>query len=140
VSTLDAVITGMSFSSTPKSPDRLWGPPVSYSVGMGGGCFSREKQPGHEADHSPVSSPEVKGRSNTAAPTTCLNGLHKDKCIYLYNVYIGLSFYTVFANKLFNCTFIYIYNYVSLYVKYVFQFYYVMFYVLGTVQRRAYGM
>jgi hypothetical protein len=137
VSTLDAVITGMSFSSTPDMP---WGPPVSYSVGMGGGSFSREKQPGHVKLTTHLSGPEVKGRSNTAAPTACLNGLHKDKCIYLYNVYIGLSFYTVFANKLFNCTFICLYNYVSLYVKYVSQFHYSMFYVLGTVQRRASGM
>jgi len=43
VSTLDTVITGMSFSSSPKSPDRLWGPPVSYSVGMGGGSFFKGK-------------------------------------------------------------------------------------------------
>ena len=105
MSTLDGVITGMSLSSSPKSPDRLWGPPVSYSVGMGGGSFSREKQPGHEADHSLASSPEVRERSCTTAPTTCLNGLHKDKCVYFYNVHIGLCF-TVFANKLFNCIFI----------------------------------
>jgi hypothetical protein len=116
MSTLDGVITGISFSSSPKSPDMMWVPPV-YSVGMGGGSFTREKQPENHADHSPASSPEVKERCNTTAPTTCLNGLHKDKCIHLYNVYIGLSCYTAFANKLFNCTFIYIYNYVSLYVK-----------------------
>lgn len=122
MSTLDAVITGMSFSSSPKSPDSLWGSPVSHPVGMGGGSFSRAKQPGHEADHSPASGPKVKERSNTAYPTKCLNGLHKDKCVYLYNVYMGLSSYTVFAKKLFNCTvifiiyIIYIY-YISLYVK-----------------------
>jgi len=62
----------MSFSSSPKSPDRLWGPPVSYSVGMGGGYLSREKQPGHEADLSPASGPEVKERSN---PLLTINAL-----------------------------------------------------------------
>jgi len=80
----------MVFSSSPKSPDSLSGPPVSYSVGMGWGSFTRAKQPGHEADHSPASGPEVKERSNTASPTKCLNGLHKDKYVYLY-VYMGLS-------------------------------------------------
>jgi hypothetical protein len=48
VSTLDGVITGMSFSS---SPERMWGPPVSTQWAWEGALFTREKQPENEADH-----------------------------------------------------------------------------------------
>jgi hypothetical protein len=47
------------FLSTPQRPDQLWGPPSPLSNGYGG-SFSEVKRPGREADHSPLTSAEVK--------------------------------------------------------------------------------
>jgi hypothetical protein len=95
----------MRFSSSPKPPDRMWGLAVSYSVDVGG-SFSGDKQPGHEAEHSPASSPEVKKWGYTSTPTVCLNGMHKDNYLLLQHLY--LFCHTAFANKLLNHIFFYI--------------------------------
>jgi hypothetical protein len=47
------------FFSSPRRPDRLWGPPSLLSNGYQG-SITGVKWPGREADHSPASSVEVK--------------------------------------------------------------------------------
>jgi hypothetical protein len=51
---------GWEFFSSPPRPERLWGPPSLLSNGYRGALSLRVKQPGREADHSPLSSAEVK--------------------------------------------------------------------------------
>jgi hypothetical protein len=48
------VPVGSRIFSSPRRPDRLWGPPTSYPVGTEGSF------PGGEADHSPPASAEAK--------------------------------------------------------------------------------
>jgi hypothetical protein len=51
---------GWEFLSSPPRPDRLWGPtkpPIQWVLGA---LSLVVKRPGHEADHSPPSSAEVK--------------------------------------------------------------------------------
>jgi hypothetical protein len=49
----------VEFFSSPPPPERLWGPLSLLSNGYKG-SFSGVKRPGREADHSPLSSAEVK--------------------------------------------------------------------------------
>jgi hypothetical protein len=46
--------------SSPRRPDRFWGPPIILSNGYWGLFPRRVKRPGREADHSPATSAEVK--------------------------------------------------------------------------------
>jgi hypothetical protein len=55
---LDDRVVGVRFPVGSPCPDRLWGPP-NLSWG-GGGVYPVVKRPGHEADHSPLTSAEVK--------------------------------------------------------------------------------
>jgi hypothetical protein len=57
--------------SSPPSPDRFWGPPSLLSNGYWWGALSeRVRRSGHEADHSPPSSVEVKNAWDyTSTPT-----------------------------------------------------------------------
>jgi hypothetical protein len=50
---------GSRIFSSPRHPDRLLGPPNLYPMSTGG-SFPGGKRPGHEADHSPPTSAEVK--------------------------------------------------------------------------------
>jgi hypothetical protein len=50
---------GKRFFSSPWLADRLWGIP-SLLYNRTGGCFPGVKRQGREADHSPLSSAEVK--------------------------------------------------------------------------------
>jgi hypothetical protein len=47
---------GTRIFSSPRRPDRFWGPPSLLSNGLSPGV----KRPGHEADYSPPASAEVK--------------------------------------------------------------------------------
>jgi hypothetical protein len=51
--------SGKRFYSTPQRPDRLWAHPSTSPMGTGG-SFPGGKAAGREADHSPLSSAEVK--------------------------------------------------------------------------------
>jgi hypothetical protein len=48
---------GKRFFSSPQCPDRLWDPPIQW---VPGALSPGVKRLGHEADHSPTSSAEVK--------------------------------------------------------------------------------
>jgi hypothetical protein len=59
---------GWEFLSSPLRPDWLWSPPTSYPMGTRAHSLG-VKRPGHEADHSPSYSVEVKNVwSNTFTP------------------------------------------------------------------------
>jgi hypothetical protein len=47
------------FFSSSHGPERIWGPPASYSM-SNGGSFPAVQMPGREANHSPPISAEVK--------------------------------------------------------------------------------
>jgi hypothetical protein len=53
-------LDGLGFES-PKCPDQLWGPPSLLFSGYQG-SFLGVKQLGHEVNHSPLSSAEVKSQ------------------------------------------------------------------------------
>jgi hypothetical protein len=53
------VPVGSRILSSPRRPDRLWGPPNLLSNGQGG-SFPVVKVAGREADHSPPASAKVK--------------------------------------------------------------------------------
>jgi hypothetical protein len=48
------------FLSLPPRSDRLWNPPSFHSGELPGALSPEVKRPGPEADHSPLSSAEVK--------------------------------------------------------------------------------
>jgi hypothetical protein len=54
------VPVGSRAFSSPRRPDRLWSPPNLLSNGHRGFFLLGVKRPGHEADHSPPASAEVK--------------------------------------------------------------------------------
>jgi hypothetical protein len=47
------------FSFNLLCPDRLWSPPASCTMGIGGPFPGAKARPGRDADHSPPSSTEV---------------------------------------------------------------------------------
>ena len=49
------IVTEISFFSSQKRPNPVWGPPIDM-VSRYRGCFTGLKRPGREADHSPLSS------------------------------------------------------------------------------------
>jgi hypothetical protein len=53
------VPAGPKIFTSPYRPDRFWGPPKLLSNGLRG-FFLVVMRPGHEADHSPPTSAEVK--------------------------------------------------------------------------------
>jgi hypothetical protein len=54
------VSVGENIFSSPRRPDRLWGPPSLLYNGYRGALSLRVKRPGNEADHSPPPSAEIK--------------------------------------------------------------------------------
>jgi hypothetical protein len=54
------VLVGSRIFTPPCCPDQLWGPPNLLSNGYWGALAPGVKQWGHEADHSPPTSAEVK--------------------------------------------------------------------------------
>jgi hypothetical protein len=54
------VLVGSRIFSSPRHPDRLWGPPNLLSNGVPGALSPGVKRPGCEADHSPTAGAEVK--------------------------------------------------------------------------------
>jgi hypothetical protein len=54
------VPVGPRIFSSPRCPDRLWGPPNLLSNGNRGSLSSGVKHPGREADNSPPTSADVK--------------------------------------------------------------------------------
>jgi hypothetical protein len=64
--------------SSPKLPDRLWGPP-SFVFNDHRRSFQEVKRPGREANHSPPSSAEVKNEwSCVYTLPVYLNGVGRD--------------------------------------------------------------
>jgi hypothetical protein len=53
------VPVGSRIFTSPRHPDRLWGPPNLYPLGTGA-LSPGVKRPGREADHSPPTSVEIK--------------------------------------------------------------------------------
>ena len=74
---------GGRFFSSPKRPDRLWGPPSLIFSGYRG-ISSGVKRPECDVDHSPPSSAEVKNewRCNCSV-LICFDGIHRDSCTFL---------------------------------------------------------
>jgi hypothetical protein len=69
-------LVGSRIFSSPRRPDRLWGPPSLLSNGVPGALSQGAKQQGREADHSPPTSAEVKKTwSYTSTPTVSFNGV-----------------------------------------------------------------
>jgi hypothetical protein len=54
------VPVGSRTFSSPRPPDRIWGPPNVLSKGDRGALFPGVERPGREGDHSPSTSAEVK--------------------------------------------------------------------------------
>jgi hypothetical protein len=59
---------------TPQHPGQLWGHPASHTMGTGG-SFPRVKQLGHEADHAPESSAEIKNGAAIPSLPIHLHGM-----------------------------------------------------------------
>jgi hypothetical protein len=73
---------GYSFISSPKRPDKFWGPPSLLLVGTGGSLPER-KQPGRDAAQSHPSSVEVKNKwSCTSTRPTQRHGAHENNFVF----------------------------------------------------------
>jgi hypothetical protein len=66
------------FFSSPVHPGQLWCQPTLKFSGYWG-SFPRVTQPGHEVNHSPVSSAKLKNEwSYMSIPHICLHGMYGD--------------------------------------------------------------
>jgi len=74
--------TSKRFFSSLHHPDQLWSPPSLLFSGLG--AFPLVKQLGHEIEHSPLSSAEVKNEWNCASfPPVCLHGMYRATLCFL---------------------------------------------------------
>ena len=83
-----------SLFSSPKRPDRLWGPP-SFVFNEYRRSFQEVNRPGREANHSPPSNTEVKNEwSCISTPPVYLNGVGRDNFTLLVCTYLSAAVFS----------------------------------------------
>jgi hypothetical protein len=79
--------------SSPKCPDRLWG---LHSLLFNGhrASIPGGERPGHEVYPSPLSHTEATNEwSYTSIPSTCLNGVERNKKFTLFTFTVFINFF-----------------------------------------------
>jgi len=77
------ILVGVRDFSLLSHPNRLCSPPRLLFNGYQGSFL--QIQAGHEVDHSPPTSAEVKKEyGSTQTPPVCLHGVDRDSCIFTF--------------------------------------------------------